>query len=121
MKGAVRVPDPIKELDTFNTSFFGNLSMRFSRCQFLFDVVGAGTTEYNDIKEGVGSKTVGSVDRNASSLARSVESRDDLVFPILVDGQNLTRVLGWNTTHWGYLVNGWQTGFTELTVIVDCG
>ena len=99
MEGAIRVPDLIKELDTFNTSFFGNLSVRFSRCQFLFNVVGAGTTEYNDIKEGVGSETVGSVDRHTSSLARSVESRDNLVFPVLVDSQNLARVLGWNTTH----------------------
>ena len=121
MEGAIRVPDLVKELDAFDAGFFGNLFVRFSRCQFLFDVVGAGTTEYNDIKEGVSSKTVGSVDRHASSLARSVEPRDNIVFPILVDGQNLARVLGWNTTHYGYSVKGWQASVTELTVIVDGG
>ena len=99
MEGAIRVPDLIKELDAFDTSLFGNLSVGFAGCQFLFDVVGAGTTKYNDIEERVGSEAVGSVNRHASSLTRGVESRDYLVFSILVDGQNLTRVLGWNTAH----------------------
>ena len=106
MEGAVRVPDLIEEVDAFNTGLLRNLFMGFSRCQFLLDVIGAGTTEDNDVKEGVGSKTVGSVNRHASSLTRSVESRNHFVLAVLVDGQNLTRVLGWNTTHYGYSVKG---------------
>ena len=106
MEGAIRVPDLIKELDAFDSGLFGNLSVGSARCQVLFDVVGAGTAEYNDIKEGVGSEAVGSVNRHTSGLTRSVESGDNLVFPIFVDGQNLARVLGWNTAHWGCSIKG---------------
>ena len=99
MKGAVGVPDPIEEINAFDASLFRNLFVGFARCQILLDVVSTGTTEDNDIEEGVGSETVGAVNGYASSLTRSVESRNNLVLAILVDGQNFARVLSWNTTH----------------------
>jgi hypothetical protein len=86
VEGAVGVPDLIEELDAFNTSFFRYLFVGLTRCQALLDVVGAGTTENDDIEKGVCSQPVGTVDRHTSGLARSIEPRNNLVLAILVDG-----------------------------------
>lgn len=99
MEGAIGVPDLIKELDTLNAGFFRDLFVGLSRRKVLLDVVGAGTTENDDIEKGVCSQSVGSMDRHTSGLTRSIESRNNLVLAILVDGQNFTRVFGWDTTH----------------------
>ena len=106
MEGAVRVPDLIEEVNAFHAGLFRNLFVGFPWCRVLLYVVGAGTTEDDDVKEGVGPETVGSVNGHASSFTRSVESRNNLVLAVLIGGQNLTRVLGWNTAHWGGSVKG---------------
>ena len=99
MEGTVGVPDLIEELDTLNAGFLRDLFMGLPRCQVLLNVVGAGTTKNDDIEKGVCSQSVGSVDRYTRGLTRSIESRDNLVLAILVDGQNFARVFGWDTTH----------------------
>ena len=99
VEGAVGVPDLIEEFNAFDARLFGNTFVGFARCQVLLDVDCTSTTEDDDIEEGVGSETVGSVNRYASSLTCSVEPRNNLVFAVLINGQNLAGVLGRNTTH----------------------
>jgi hypothetical protein len=61
--------------------------------------VGNSTAENDKVEEGVGTKTVGSVDGNGSSLTTSEKTWDDLVVTLGVLGDDLTSVLGRDTTH----------------------
>ena len=76
--------------------------------QSITNVVSASTTEDDDIQERVGTKTVSSVDRDAGSLAGSVQAGDDRVLSVLIDSQDLSSVLGGDTTH--VVVNSGQDG-----------
>ena len=57
--------------------------MRLARSQSLLNVVGAGTTEDDNIKEGVGTETVSTMDRDASSFTSGIETRNNFVFATL--------------------------------------
>lgn len=59
--------------------------MRLARCEVVPNVVSACTAKDDDIEEGIGTKTVCTVDRDRGSLAGSVETRDDLVVAVLQD------------------------------------
>ena len=82
--GAIRVPDLVQELDALKTSFIRDLLMGLARSQGLLDVVGASATEDDNIEERVGTETVCTVYRDTSSLTGSIQTRDDLVFAVLV-------------------------------------
>ena len=58
--------------------------MRLAGCQSLLDVVSAGPAENNDIEERIGAETVGAVDGYTSRLASRIETRNNLVFAILM-------------------------------------
>jgi hypothetical protein len=58
-----------------------------------------GTAEDDEIEEGVGTKSVSTVDRHASSLTTSVQTRNNLVLTSLIHSDNLTSVAGRDTTH----------------------
>jgi hypothetical protein len=68
--------------------------------------VGNGTTEDNQIEQRVGTETVGTVDGNASSLTASEKTWNNLVLALLINSENLTSVLGGDTTH--VVVDGWE-------------
>ena len=119
VEGAIRVPDLIEELDALNTGLFGNLFVGFARCHVFLYVDCTSTAEDDDIKQGVGSKAVGSVDGYASSFACSIKSRDNLILAVLIDGQNFTREFSRNAAHWSSSLKGSQAQVAELTVVVD--
>mmetsp|Transcript_11997 Transcript_11997/g.21516 ORF Transcript_11997/g.21516 Transcript_11997/m.21516 type:complete len:570 (-) Transcript_11997:118-1827(-) len=81
----------------------------------LTDTVGASTTEDDDIEEGVGTKTVGTMDRGASSLTSSHETANNLVRLLGSGLEDLTLVVGGNTTH--VVVNGGEDGNRLLSNI----
>ncbi|KAH3663545.1 hypothetical protein OGAPHI_004946 [Ogataea philodendri] len=64
------------------------------------------SSENDKVQQGVGSQTVGTVHRCTSGLTTCEKTRHNLIFTLLVLGQNLTGVLGWNTTH--VVMHGWQ-------------
>ena len=93
--------------------------MRLARSQSLLDVVGASTAEDNDVEERVGAETVRTVDGYTRGLTGGVQTLNNLVVAILfmatisissgcvvqssthlVGSENLTGVLGGNTTHY---------------------
>lgn len=57
--------------------------MWFPRTEVLLNMVGACTTEDNNIQQRVGTEAIGTVDGDTGSFASSVESRNNLVFAIL--------------------------------------
>jgi len=61
--------------------------VRLSRLEGLGDVVGASSSEDDDIEKGVGSESVGSVNGNTGGLSSGVESRNDDVVSILRRGK----------------------------------
>ena len=68
-----------------HTSILVDLLVRLPGREGLLDVMGACPAKDDDIEEGIGTKTVCTVDRDRGSLAGSVETRDDLVVAVLQD------------------------------------
>jgi len=66
--------------------------------------VADGTTEDNQIEERVGTKTVGTMNRDTSSLTASEQTWNNLVLAVLINSEHLTSVLGGDTAH--VVVNG---------------
>jgi len=57
-------------------------------------MVGDSTAEHDDIEQRVDTKTVGTVHRHTSGFYGSVQTRDDLVIAILVNGKDIAGVFG---------------------------
>jgi hypothetical protein len=66
------------------------------------------TTEDDQVEEGVGTKTVSTVDGDTGGLTTGEETLDDLVVALSVLGNDLTSVLGRDTTH--VVVDGGKNG-----------
>ena len=98
--------DLVEEGDGLGTSITGDLLVWHAWSEVVANSVGNGTTEDDEVEEGVGTETVGSVDGNASGLTASEETWNDLVLALLVNGKDLTSVLGWDTTH--VVVDSWE-------------
>lgn len=107
-RGQASSPNLIEEIDSLQTGLSRDLLVGLSRGHGITDVVSDGTTEDDDIEEGVGTETVSTVHGNRSGFTSGVETRDDLVVAVLVDGDDLTSVAGRNTAH--VVVNGGQDG-----------
>lgn len=88
--------------------------MGLSRGEVLSDVVGASTTEDDDIQKRVGTETVSTVDGDTSSLASGVQSGDDLVLAVFVNRDDFTSVLGRDTTHCPRVSEGEQQKNTDV-------
>lgn len=73
--------------------------MGLAGSECVTDVVGDSTTEDDDIEEGVGTETVSTVDGDRRSLSSGVETRNDLVVAVLINGEDLTSVTSGDTTH----------------------
>jgi len=97
--GTVGGSDIIDGLDGVGTSVGRDLSVLLARGEAVSDGVGNGTTEDDQVEKGVGSETVGTVDRDTSSLTTCEKTWNNLVLASLVHSENLTSVLGWDTTH----------------------
>jgi hypothetical protein len=67
--------------------------------QGIANVVSASTTKDDNIQERVGTETVSSVDRDTGSFTGSVQTGNNLVVSVLINGQDLSSVLGGDTTH----------------------
>ncbi len=98
--------DLVEKGDGLSTSISADLLVWHARLEVVADGMGDGTTEHNEIEEGVGTETVGSVDGNASGFTAGEETWNDLVLALLVNSKNLTGVLGWDTTH--VVVHSWE-------------
>jgi hypothetical protein len=94
------VPDLVQELDALHSCLIGNLLVGFAGCKCLRYVVRTSATENDDVEEGIRTETVGTVYGHASGFAGSVETWDDLVLPVLIDGKHLASILRRNTTHY---------------------
>ena len=95
-------------LNALHTSFLRNRLVRLAGGQSLLDMVRTCTTEHDNVQQRIRTKTVGTVYGHTSSLTRGVQSRNDLVLAILVDGQYLARVLRRDTTHCNSVRKGLQ-------------
>jgi len=91
--------DVVDGFDGIGTSVGRDLSVLLAWAEAVSDGVGDGTAKDDQIEEGVGSETVGTVNRDTSSLSASEKTWNDLVLSSLVNGKNLTSVLCRDTTH----------------------
>lgn len=74
----------------------------------LGDSVGNGSAEDNQIEQGVGSKSVGTVDGDTGGLTTGEQTLDNLVLTVLILSKDLTGVSRGDTTH--VVVNGGENG-----------
>lgn len=82
--------------------------------EVLFDVVGTCSTEDDDVEQRVGTQSVGTVYRDTGSFTGGVQSWNDLILSVLVDSQDLSGVLGGDTSH-ATTVSKDSTDCVELT------
>jgi hypothetical protein len=77
------IPNLVKVFNALDTSFLWNCLVGLSGGQSLLDVVGAGSTENDNVQKRVGSKSVGTVDRHTRGFSGGVQSRHNLVLTFL--------------------------------------
>jgi hypothetical protein len=98
-QGSRRVPDFVELLDRLSSKVVLHGLVWCTRGQVLLDVVGACSTENDNVEQRVGSESVGSVDRDTGGFTSSVKTWNDLVFSLFVDSEDLSSVLGRDTSH----------------------
>lgn len=81
--GSIARSDLVQTLDAVHTGILRDLLVGHAGLEVRGNVVGAGATKDDDVEEGVGSETVGTVDGNAGGLTSGVESRNDDVVAVL--------------------------------------
>jgi hypothetical protein len=81
------IPNLVQGLNALNASLLRDRLVRLSRCQCVSDMVSDSTAEHDDIEQRVRTKTVGTVHRHTSGFSGSVQTRDNLVIVILVNGK----------------------------------
>lgn len=116
--GSISGSDLVQHLDGLGTSIGLHRLVRHVRLEVVTDGVRDRTAEDDQVEKGVGTETVGTVDGHAGGFTAGEETGDDLVVALLVDGQDLTSVLGGDTTH--VVVHGGQDG-DRLLRDVDTG
>lgn len=80
---AVRVSNLVKVLNALDTGFLWNLLVGLSGRQGLLDVVGACSSENDDVQKRIGSKSVRAVNRYASGFSSSVQTRNNFILTLL--------------------------------------
>lgn len=97
--GAIGGADLVKNLNRLGTGISLNRLQLLARLEVVADGVGNGTAENDQVEERVGTETVSTVDRHASSLTASEQTRDNLVVTRLINSENLTGVTSGDTAH----------------------
>lgn len=97
--GAVRVADLVEDLNVVSTSIGSKRLQLGTGGEVVADGVRNGTAKDDQVEKRVGTETVSTVDRHASSFTTSEQTRDNLVLALLVNSENLTSVASGNTTH----------------------
>jgi len=106
--GTLGSADLVDDVDSLGTSVGGDLLLLLSGSEVVTDSVRNSTTEDDQIEEGVGTKTVSTVDGDTGGLTASEETGDNLVVALSILSDDLTGVLGGNTTH--VVVDGGENG-----------
>lgn len=94
-----RVSDHVQVLDRLLSEVGVELLVGHTGLERLGNVVGARSTKDDNVKQRVGSESVRSVDGHTGGLSGSIQSRNDLVLSVLVDGEDLSGVLGRDSSH----------------------
>lgn len=116
--GAVSGADLVNSLDSLSSSTGVKLLVRLARREVVANGVRDGTAEDDKIKKRVGTETVSTVDGDTGGFTASEKTRNDLVLAGLVNSEDLTGVLGGDTTH--VVVDGGEDG-NGLLGNVDTG
>ena len=104
----VSITEAVEVLEASTTSVSRKRSLLLTGLGDLADTVGSSTTEDDDIEEGVGAETVGTVDGGAGGLTSGEETLDDLLGVLLGGLEDLSEVVGRKTTH--VVVDGGEDG-----------
>jgi len=106
--GTLSSADLVDDVDGLGTSISGNLLELLSGGEVVTDGVRNSATEDDQVEEGVGTKTVSTVDGDTGGLTTGEETRDDLVVTLSILSDDFTSVLGRDTTH--VVVDGRKNG-----------
>lgn len=91
--------DEVEVLDGLLADVLGALGQSLAGGLGVLDTHLDGTTEHDQVKQRVGTKTVGTVDRDTGGLTAGVQTGNGLVVALSILGQDLTVVVGGDTTH----------------------
>ena len=97
--GAVGGADLVDDRDGLGTSISLDGVGLLAGAEVVTDGVGDSATEDDKIQKGVGTETVSAVDRDGSGLTAGKQTGDDLVVTLGILCDDLTSVLGGDTTH----------------------
>lgn len=100
--------DLVDDVDGLGTSIGGDLLELLSGGEVVTDGVRNSATEDDQVEEGVGTKTVSTVDGDTGSLTTGEKTGDDLVVTLSILSDDFTSVLGRDTTH--VVVDGRKNG-----------
>lgn len=106
--GTIGVADLVENGNRIGTSVSRYGVSLLTGAEVVADGVGNGAAEDDKIEEGVGTKTVGTVDGDGGGFTTGEQTWDDLVVTLGILSDDLTSVLGGNTTH--VIVDGGQYG-----------
>jgi hypothetical protein len=96
---ALGVSDSIELGNSFLTGTLGKFGLSLAWFVLLGSGVGSTTSENDEIKEWVSTKSVSTVHWSASNLTGSEETWDNLVLAISSESDDLSLPVGWDTTH----------------------
>jgi hypothetical protein len=71
----------------------------FAGLQSLGNMVGAGPPKHNNVQEGIGSESIGSVNGDTGGLTSGVQPRNNSVLTVLIDGQYFAGILCGDAAH----------------------
>jgi hypothetical protein len=108
----------VEVLDGLGTGVGSELLVGLAGSGDVTDTVRHSATEDDQIKQGVGTQAVSTVDGHTGGLTTGVQTRNDLLLAVLIHIQDLTSVLGGDTTH--VVVDGGQDG-NGLLSDIDTG
>ena len=106
--GTLGSADLVDDVDGLGTSIGGDLLELLSGGEVVTDGVRNSATEDDQVEEGVGTKTVSTVDGDTGGLTAGEETGDDLVVTLSILSDDFTSVLGRDTTH--VVVDGRKNG-----------
>lgn len=106
--GAVSIADLIEDLNVLSTSIGSNRLELITRVEVVTDSVRDSAAKDDKIEKRVGTKTVGTMDRDRGGFTAGEKTRNDLIIAVLVDGDDLTGIASGDTTH--VVVDGGKNG-----------
>mmetsp|Transcript_13092 Transcript_13092/g.11179 ORF Transcript_13092/g.11179 Transcript_13092/m.11179 type:complete len:292 (-) Transcript_13092:653-1528(-) len=97
--GSLSESDLVKSFNSVKTSFCRKFWLSLARLIQSTSSEGSGSTKDNQIEQTVGTQSIGTVDRGATSLTSSHQTWDDFILAGFILFNDFSQIVGWDTAH----------------------